>query len=129
MHPDISLIGSVKHTETQEPLRLYCYQDRYWLLPDKTDPGPDLFISPLSFTPFVMPGFYRHFKGGLYVVVWVAEAVNGETAVIYHAVGDSTMYARPQEMFEGEVTLPSGAQIKRFTNLISPCVPHSKLST
>ena len=53
----------------------------------------------------VIHGVYRHFKGDLYIVEDVAEhSETTEPLVLYRALyGEGKLYARPMEMFLGEV--------------------------
>ena len=48
--------------------------------------------------------YYRHFKGGKYIVVYQA---------LY---GDHKVWVRPKEMFDG-VVVRDGKTIKRFTEI------------
>lgn len=49
--------------------------------------------------------FYRHYKGGIYYVLEVANHTeNGESLVIYQSLnGDNKTWARPESMFLSEV--------------------------
>ena len=64
---------------------------------------------------------YRHYKGKEYTVLAVANhSETLEKLVIYRAeydmedFGPNSIWARPQEMFEGKVTV-DGEEIDRFT--------------
>ncbi|SDY71335.1 DUF1653 domain-containing protein [Herbiconiux ginsengi] len=62
----------------------------------------------------VVPGRYRHFKGGYYDVLGTAE--DSETSamlVIYRRSGETAMWARPVGMFLETVVL-NGSRVPRF---------------
>lgn len=59
-------------------------------------------------------GYYRHFKGSVYLVVGVAlHSETKEPLVIYQGVDDQ-MWARPEAMFNEAVT-HQGKLVQRFT--------------
>ena len=53
----------------------------------------------------IMPGRYRHFKGGEYQVIGLAKhSETGETMVVYRALyGEGGLWVRPESMFAGMV--------------------------
>lgn len=65
-----------------------------------------------------IPGCYRHYKGELYSVWFVAEhSETGEPMVVYQAYyGEKRMYVRPASMwFEQVGVAEDGTPITRFT--------------
>ena len=59
---------------------------------------------------------YRHYKGGMYTVI--GEGIHTETEealVFYRADADSKLYARPRDMFYGELEY-DGMVVKRFSD-------------
>ncbi len=65
-----------------------------------------------------MPGRYRHYKGGLYRVLGVAEhSETREWLVIYQPeYGECGLWARPLSMFNEQV-VADGKQQPRFARL------------
>lgn len=62
--------------------------------------------------------YYRHFKGGIYRVLTLAQDSESLTlVVVYQALyGDHKVWVRPKEMFDGFVER-DGKTIKRFTEI------------
>jgi hypothetical protein len=65
-----------------------------------------------------VPGIYRHYKGGLYEVLGIAQhSESREPLVMYRALyGEYGLWARPQPMFLEEIT-HDGQQQPRFALL------------
>jgi hypothetical protein len=61
------------------------------------------------------PGRYRHYKGGEYTVMGVAQhSETGEALVVYRPeYGDRALWVRPLSMFREKVETPDGA-VARF---------------
>ena len=64
----------------------------------------------------IIPGRYRHFKGGEYEVLFVAKhSETLEEMVVYRALyGDGGIWVRPASMWN-ESVLYDGREVKRFT--------------
>lgn len=66
------------------------------------------------------PGFYEHYKGGLYEVLYVARHTEtDEDLVVYQSLRDHRIWVRPLAMFLGEVSL-GASRYPRFTKLLQP---------
>ena len=61
------------------------------------------------------PGRYRHYKGGKYTVMGVAQhSETGEALVVYRPeYGDRELWVRPLSMFQESVETPDGV-VPRF---------------
>ena len=66
----------------------------------------------------ILPGYWRHFKGGDYEVVGVAaHSETGEALVVYRALyGNRGLWVRPAAMWNETVEL-EGRRVPRFTRL------------
>jgi hypothetical protein len=66
----------------------------------------------------IVPGRYRHFKGGLYQVLGVARhSETNELLVVYRDLsGDGALWVRPLGMFQETVTV-DGREVPRFQRL------------
>ena len=66
----------------------------------------------------IAPGFYRHFKGGLYEVIGLAtHSETLESMVVYRACyGEKGLWVRPAGMFSEEV-IHEGRAVPRFARL------------
>ena len=62
------------------------------------------------------PGLYRHFKGNLYRLLYVAKhSETLETMVVYQALyGEMGIWVRPASMWNEEITR-DGKTFRRFT--------------
>ena len=67
----------------------------------------------------VLGGIYRHYKGKLYRVLYIARhSETEEQLVIYQALyGDYGIWARPFAMFMENVQMPDGTWMPRFSLL------------
>ncbi len=68
----------------------------------------------------IVPGTYRHFKGGMYEVLGVARhSETEEELVVYRPLyGERGLWVRPRALFLDEVTR-DGVRVPRFT-LVTP---------
>ena len=72
-------------------------------------------------SPHVMPGTYRHYKGGMYEVIGTARhSETLEPLVVYRALyhsdefGDNALWVRPLSMFT-ETVAHEGKEMPRFS--------------
>lgn len=75
-------------------------------------------MSDLSPLPSIVPGRYRHYKGGEYEVVGVVRhSETLEPMVLYQPLyNDSGLWVRPYDMFVGQVEIDGVPQL-RFERL------------
>ncbi|MGH6890493.1 MAG: DUF1653 domain-containing protein [Rhizomicrobium sp.] len=67
--------------------------------------------------PWVQPGQYQHFKGGLYRVLFVAtHSETGEVVVVYSSEQTGELWVRPLSKFTEEVAV-GGRATPRFERL------------
>ncbi len=66
----------------------------------------------------ILPGKYRHFKGGEYEVLYIAKhSETLEEMVIYKALyGDGGIWARPAYMWN-DIVIHNGKEYRRFTKI------------
>ena len=63
----------------------------------------------------LVPGRYRHYKGGEYMVMGIAQhSETGEALVVYRPeYGDRGLWVRPLSMFQESIETPGGV-VPRF---------------
>lgn len=71
-------------------------------------------MSDLSPLPSIVPGRYRHYKGGEYEVVGVVRhSETLEPMVLYRPLyNDSGLWVRPYDMFVGQVEIDGVPQLR-----------------
>lgn len=66
----------------------------------------------------ITPGKYKHFKGGIYTVLFIAEHTEtGELHVVYKNPDLDTIWIRPLLMFDSQVILDDGTRVNRFEKI------------
>ena len=69
----------------------------------------------MSYKEELKPGVYRHFKGGIYELLFIARhSESEEEMVIYKSVKDGRYWARPARMWN-ETVIHNGEEVLRFT--------------
>jgi hypothetical protein len=65
-----------------------------------------------------IPGKYRHYKGGEYEALFLAQhtEIEDEEMVVYKSISDGKIWTRPLSMWLETVKV-EGKEIKRFTKL------------
>ncbi|MEC0764975.1 DUF1653 domain-containing protein [Bacillus haynesii] len=59
---------------------------------------------------------FKHYKGGIYKVIGEVIHTETEEVLVVYDDMDGTVWARPKEMFFGNVNV-EGKEIKRFTKI------------
>lgn len=70
---------------------------------------------------YVKPGLYKHYKGGLYIVVATVpdktEGREGSMNVIYYSEGMSQWYTRDVDDFTSSINDDRGMKIPKFSRV------------
>ena len=78
----------------------------------------------------ISPGMYRHYKGGKYLVLFVADdSTNkreGNKVVVYASLAHGTINCRDLNEFTEIVAWPDGGQKPRFIGAFTSLRKHSK---
>ena len=64
----------------------------------------------------IQPGWYKHYKGGLYEVVCTATHTETLEEMVVYKDNKENVWARPASMWENIVDTPYG-KMKRFTRI------------
>lgn len=72
----------------------------------------------------IVPGTYRHYKGGMYEVLFAAkDKTSGKTVVVYKSANHGTLYTRSIEEFTSKVkNKETGIEIPRFLFVVEALV-------
>ena len=63
----------------------------------------------------IVEGIYEHYKGGIYVVLTLAQdTATDKPVVVYQSTLFGSIYTRPLDEFMEEVTLEDRTKVRRF---------------
>lgn len=73
-----------------------------------------------------MLGLYKHYKGGLYKILYLArDSETLSTVIVYQDLREpNKIWTRSKVEFEADVVLLSGNRVKRFAPLTEGNCPH-----
>ncbi|MEH3055401.1 MAG: DUF1653 domain-containing protein [Patulibacter minatonensis] len=61
-----------------------------------------------------VPGLYRHYKGGMYVLMGVSRHSETEELLVVYRAADDRLWVRPLSMWSELVATPTGGRAERF---------------
>jgi hypothetical protein len=70
-----------------------------------------------SNTPYIRPGFYKHFKGAIYQVEGVGMHSETEEYLVSYRAPDGKKWFRPYDLFVAPAKLDDGTIVARFEYL------------